>query len=250
MLPILPNQPFQAAFAPLLHDLVPRVCALLGAQLDSLYVYGSVARGLARPGHSDLDLTLVVTAPLSAEQTQQLELLGQQLQGEHPVVSKIDWDIGVRADVLRPEHANSWGYWLKHECRCLAGEDLGARFAPFVPSRAIARALNGDYAVTLAQYQQRMAEASTQQALRRLQKEAARKLLRASHVLRVDTDTDWPTCLDDYAQALCRRYPDKADAAAFFLRQATLPDAERDHFNAQLVSFVQWLQQTERALAK
>lgn len=48
----------QPEFQPVLTD----VCATLsqaGLGLEAIFVYGSVARGNARPGESDLDLTLV-----------------------------------------------------------------------------------------------------------------------------------------------------------------------------------------------
>lgn len=244
MIETLTTHPLQPEFAALLHAVRTRLRVLLGPQLDSLYVYGSVARGVARPGHSDLDLSLVVTEALTPQQTQQLDALARQCLAEYAIVSKIDFDVGVRSDVLDPQNLYSWGYWLKHECRCIDGQDLAAHFPLFAPCMAIAQALNGDYLQTLNAYSAKIAAAPTQPELRRLQKEAARKWLRAGNLLRSESDAHWPRTLPDYVHSLCLQYPDMADVAGYFLRQASEPDASADAFNAQLQWGVQWLQQT------
>ncbi len=143
-LPTLPSAPLQPEFATLVDDACASLPALLGDALDSLYVYGSVARGTARLGRSDLDLALILSRPLTAPEVTALAQLRTDLQVRHPVVTKIDFDSGQRAEVLAPQQLNAWAYWLKHECRGLVGDDLGARFAPFTPSRALAVAINGD----------------------------------------------------------------------------------------------------------
>lgn len=252
MIETVNTQALQPEFAALLDAVRTRLRALLGPQLDSVYIYGSVARGLARPGHSDLDLSLVVTQALTLQQTQQLDALAQQCLVEHGQVSKIDFDIGLRSDVLDPQNLFSWGYWLKHECRCIDGQDLSAHFPLFAPSVAIAQALNGDYVQVLDAYRVKIAAARNLPELRKWQKEAARKWLRAGNLLRSASDTHWPRSLPDYAHSLCLQYPDRAAIAGYFLRQASEPDASGADFNAQLQAAVQWLQQTlaRRGLAR
>jgi len=145
-----PQVPLQAAFAPVVRDACATLQQGAGALLHSLYLYGSVARGEARPGASDLDLTLVLQRTPTPADSAQLERLRQALQQRHAaVVSKVDFDIGTLAQVLAPAQRCSWGYWLKHHCRCLAGTDLAARFDALAPSRGIALAVNAGYGAAL-----------------------------------------------------------------------------------------------------
>jgi predicted nucleotidyltransferase len=246
-LPTLSSTALQPEFQALVHDVRDSLVAALGSRLHSLYLYGSVARATAQPGRSDLDLSLVLDGPLTPQVQQDLEQLRLQLQARHPVVSKIDFDLGELVQVLDPAQHYSWGYWLKHECRCLHGEDLGARFALFTPSPAIARALNGGYAQTLCDYALRIADAGEPAERLRLQKEAARKLVRATHVLRTEADSHWPRSLEDYAARLVQAHPEMAAPMGFFLAQAREPDAEGSDFLHRLSSFTQWLQQCEQA---
>lgn len=50
-----------------------------------------------------------------------LESKRRMLESRHTEVIKIDFDIGSRSEVLAADNRLSWGYWLKHHCRCLWG---------------------------------------------------------------------------------------------------------------------------------
>jgi predicted nucleotidyltransferase len=234
------QRPFQAALQAACH-LLP---VHLGERLDSLYVYGSVAEGHATPGISDLDLCVILRQPSSPQDLATLTRLQQHLQAHHPVVSKVDIDIGALPEVLAPDQHLRWGYWLTHHCRWLWGHDRIRGFARCRPSRAIALAVNGDFATVLADYAARIADATGAADCQRLQREAARKLIRASSVLRSADEPCWPQTLADHAALLQQQYPHQADALAYFLAQARAPTPDAQSFTQRLTAFVQWMQHT------
>lgn len=132
-IPLPPRVEPQAAFRPLLDDLRRTLARPpFERAVHSVYLYGSVARGEAITGRSDLDLTLVLRDPPSPELAAQLETARLALQARHPEVSKIDFDIGHLDQARDPANRDSWGYWLKHRCRCLWGEDLASDLPPCV----------------------------------------------------------------------------------------------------------------------
>ncbi|WP_099667889.1 nucleotidyltransferase domain-containing protein [Janthinobacterium sp. 13] len=240
-----PCGPLQHHFDALLQDVCASLAAHAGNLLDGIYLYGSIARGDATPGVSDLDLTLVLRQPPTPPQLETLEALRLALQARRREVLKIDFDIGHRAQVLAPEHLYSWGYWLKHQCRCLWGEDLAPHFAPFSPSRAIALAVNGDFARVLDDYARRLDDERDPAAIARLQREASRKLIRSCNLLRQDGDPGWPASLDEHAALLLRRYPAMQAQAAYFLAQARPGAAPASGFAPALRRFTQWLVQQQ-----
>ncbi|WP_338567936.1 nucleotidyltransferase domain-containing protein [Pseudomonas canadensis] len=232
--------PLQPEFQPLLSD----VCATLSpAQwgLDGLYVYGSVARAEAIPGESDLDLTLVFREPPQAELLEQLELTRLALEQRHPEVTKVDFDIGHCAQVLSPENKNRWGFWLKHHCRCVWGNDLSVRFDAFRPSREIAWAINGDFEAVLKGYLLRIDLARTDEARLRLQREASRKLVRSTQLFCPVQATVWPQSLEDHVKLFLQHYPAMVTQLAFFLFEARNPSAEGEKFSARLHAFLDWM---------
>lgn len=234
------DAPLQPEFQPLLTD-VCTTLAQAGLGLHSLYLYGSVARGDAIPGESDLDLTLVLNEPPDSLALERWEQLRQAVAQRHSTVSKIDFDIGHSAEVLAAENHNRWGFWLKHHCRCVWGDDLSLRLQPFRPSREIALALNGDFEPVLTAYLTRIEQAGTEQQRHRLQREAARKLIRATHTLRAADAAGWPHSLEEHVALFVQQYPTMRIQIAYFLFEARNPSAEREAFCTRLQAFVSWM---------
>ena len=234
----LGNAAFQPEFEPLLADVI---ASLSQSGLDGIYVYGSVARGEASPGESDLDLSLILLEPPDAQVLAHLETLRQALEQRHPAVTKIDFDIGHRAEVLAPENANKWGFWLKHHCRCVWGDDLSVQFERFRPSREIALALNADFEPVLSTYLARITRAATEAERLRLQREAARRVIRATHTLRADDASGWPHTLEEHVALFVQHYPSMRIQIAYFLFEARNPSAEREAFTTRLQALVTWM---------
>ncbi len=244
-IPPAPGGPFQAVYLDLIDDLRTALHAQAGELLDGIYLYGSVARGEAVPGVSDLDVTLILRHRPAPRDTSMLEALRLALAARHPEVSKIDFNIGTRIDALAPRHLHSWGYWLKHHCRCIWGNDLSRCFTPFPPSRTIALAINGD-AVEVLERQAREIEQLREQppdaaTIVRRQREAARKLIRATSVLRAEHEPSWPQTLEQHAALFLRRYPAMREQIDFFMVHAG-PGGEPDaQLPARLRAFALWL---------
>ncbi|CRM51232.1 putative nucleotidyltransferases [Pseudomonas sp. 24 E 13] len=232
--------PVQPEFEPLLKDVLATL-SQPAFGLEGIYLYGSVARGDANAEASDLDLTLVLRDPPQAAVLEQLERARLALEQRHSCISKIDFDIGHRAQVLAPENHNRWGFWIKHHCRCVWGDDLGLRFEPFRPSRDIALALNGDFAQVLSRYRASILQAANPPQRLRLQREAARKLIRSTHTLRSPDALMWPQTLEEHVAMFTQRYPTRVAQIAYFLFEARNPSAECAAFLQRLEAFVEWM---------
>ncbi|HGN1278858.1 TPA: hypothetical protein ACKRG6_000576 [Proteus mirabilis] len=123
----------QPEFSHIIECVVTNLTRYFPKLIHSLYVYGSVAEGRAEVGKSELDMTVIF----------KYEPVQSVLEKNNPVISKIDFDCGLLEQVLDPDNVLSWGYWIKHHCHCVYGEDLSHRFQAFKPSKAIAVAVNG-----------------------------------------------------------------------------------------------------------
>ena len=232
----VPNVEIQPQFQDLLVD----VCMTLTRSkplLDGIYIYGSVARGDAVLGGSDLDLTLVLQSTPTSQDLEMFESKRRTLENRHTEVIKIDFDIGSRSEVLAAGNRLSWGYWLKHHCRCLWGNDLSKRFDRLKPSRDIAIAVNGDFESELTRYADLIDQATTPTQSLRLQREASRKLIRSTQVLRSEKDLMWPQTLEEHVELFVQHYPCMSMQISFFLSQARSPYAKPKEFTAQLHFF-------------
>ncbi|WP_415834787.1 hypothetical protein [Kerstersia similis] len=141
----------------------------------------------------------------------------------------------------------AWRYWIKHHCRCLSGPDLAADIAPFRPSRTLAIAINGDFE---RNYLQALAQPQTFINVRRLIREASRKLIRSGNMLRPETASAWPSSLEDHVHLFLRQYPEQAEQMCYFLAQTIEPDAEQTEFVASLSAFLAWMQGELRVFSR
>ena len=107
---------------------------------QSLYLYGSVATGMARPPQSDVDL-LSVELPSAAASH-----LGQMLSDRFSEVCRaVVIAPARRGDFARGSHAGYGGrVFLKHYCVHLAGPDLHSMLPAFAADARAARGFNGD----------------------------------------------------------------------------------------------------------
>jgi uncharacterized protein len=133
-----------ATFEPVLAD----AAAFVDEPEASLYVYGSVANGTARPGSSDVDL-LSIGLPDAA-------ILGQRLSARYAGRCRgVEVAAATAAD-LAGESDAAYGIrvFLRHYCVHLAGPDPAAALPAFPADARAARGFNGDLDQHLRRWRQ------------------------------------------------------------------------------------------------
>lgn len=231
----------QPAYSEVVKSVVTKLTLSFPELVHSLYVYGSVAEGRAEAGRSDLDMTVILTHKANQADSEELETVQSMLEKANPLISKIDFDYGHLEQVLDPENLLSWGYWLKHHCRCVYGEDLSCRFQAFKPSKAIALAVNGDFLQVLDSLLIQMKTSSDVHKKLHLQRSAARKLIRATNILRSEGDKDWPFSLEEHRYRFNARYPGLAKEMDYLLKMSNQPAGSVSVFENRLLDFARWL---------
>lgn len=173
-----------AVFEPVLEVAAQRVRAA-GAD-TSLYVYGSVATGMAQPGVSDVDLLTIGLSPDPAR------AVGRDLAQQFADLCRgVEVASARRRDFLGNSDAAYGGrVFLKHYCVHLAGPDLHTALREFPADVRAARAFNGDIADHAVRWRTELGSGADPGALgRRL----ARKTLLAVAGLVSMHDGTWTT---------------------------------------------------------
>ena len=104
----------------------------------------------------------------------------------------------------------------------------------------MARAVNADLRCVLARYREQLLQARPEPDEKRLKREAARKLIRATNMLRAEESVFWPTTLTDYAEQLLARYPAQAEMT-YFLAHA-VGEANDAAFVDRMMDFLAWIE--------
>ena len=176
-------------------------------QIDGIYLYGSVPRGTAVFGHSDLDVSIILNTPIGQREKRVFQHLSDCIPKAYPQVSKLDIDPGFLSEVLQPQEKFHWQFWLKHCCCCIWGNDLSIGFSRYKPSREIAQALNGDLSTFLEQMSPAFKTMTDADAA----KVIGKKLVRAAYYFVAEKDGSWYTNLSQCSAVAKRYYPEQSD---------------------------------------
>ncbi|MET8826576.1 nucleotidyltransferase domain-containing protein [Streptomyces sp. NPDC004610] len=223
------------AFRPVVtaaHDRLPR---LFGPRLTSAYVYGSIPRGTARVGRSDLDLLITLrTEPTDADRAD-ARALDAALDAEFPEIDGSGTLVLGREQVLSELERHDLGWFVACLCTRLLGEDLAALLPRYRPDTLLARETNGDLALLLPRWRDRIAAADgSETALRPLVRSLSRHLVRTGFTLVMPRWQGWTSDLREMAEAFAGYYPDRAEQ----LRTAALMGLDPRGDAALLRSYV------------
>ncbi|MBB1466299.1 nucleotidyltransferase domain-containing protein [Vibrio sp. SG41-7] len=176
-------------------------------QIDGIYLYGSVSRGTAVVGRSDLDVSIILNTPINPKEKRVFQLLSDTIPKAYPQVSKLDIDPGFLSEVLQPQEKFHWQFWLKHCCCCIWGNDLSINFPRYKPSNEIAQALNGDLSTFLKQMPSSFKTMTDADVV----KVIGKKLVRATYYFVAEQDGSWYTNLSQCAAVAKRYYSNQSD---------------------------------------
>ncbi|MCX2758589.1 nucleotidyltransferase domain-containing protein [Vibrio sp. Sgm 22] len=194
-------------FQDVVNAVIDSLLSELPNQIDGIYLYGSVPRGTAIVGRSDLDVSIVLSKSVGQKEKEVFKRLSDTIPKAYPQVSKLNIDPGCLSEVLQPKEKFHWQFWLKHCCCCVWGNDLSIEFPQYKPSIEIAQALNGDLSTFLEQ----MAPSFESMSDADVTKVIGKKLVRAAYYFIAEKDGSWYTNLSQCTAVAKRYYPEQSD---------------------------------------
>ncbi|WP_460068108.1 nucleotidyltransferase domain-containing protein [Streptomyces sp. YKOK-I1] len=223
------------AFRPVVAAARDGILELYGARLHSAYLYGSIPRGTARVGRSDLDLLAVLhDEPTEADRADARALLDALDRG-FPQIDGGGVLLSSRTRVLSDLERYDLGFFVACLCTPLLGEDLAEELPRYRPDSLLARETNGELALLLPRWRTRIAEtAGTEEALRPHVRYMSRHLVRTAFTLVMPRWNGWTSDLHEMAEAFADYYPERADQ----VRRAAVLGYEPTGDAAVLTSFV------------
>ncbi|MEU2539254.1 nucleotidyltransferase domain-containing protein [Streptomyces iakyrus] len=200
------------AFGPVVTATRERLTDVFGQRLHSAYLYGSIPRGTARVGRSDLDLLLALHQEPSGADRDAARALGAALDEEFRQIDGHGTLLFSRARLLSDVERYDLGWFVACLCTPLLGEDLAAYLPRYRPDSLLARETNGDLARLLPHWRRRIAEADdTEEARRPLVRFMSRHLVRTGFTLVMPRWHGWTSDLHEMAEAFAGFYPGRGE---------------------------------------
>ena len=212
-----------------------------GQEMHSLYVYGSVASGKARPKLSDLDVFIVFKNDVSPQNKESVVQLEKKLS--HKFLSEVR-EVGIACasvpEIFEGDNQVGWGCFIKHMCVCLSGENLATALPKFEPTRAVAFGLNGDLKQEMEKVRTAMSERSDA-TINKTVMSFSRKMVRTAFGLVIEEAHCWTTDLNECATIFESYYPEHVTQIRQTLEIAKGAPVDCDKFLILLDGFGCWL---------
>ncbi|MFF8287876.1 nucleotidyltransferase [Streptomyces sp. NPDC016309] len=198
-------------FAPVVDAARAGIAAVFGPErLHGAYLYGSVPRGTAVAGVSDLDLLIALRAEPTEADRAAVADLEAELDGRFARIDGASALLFGVPTLLSERERYDLGFFVACLCTPLLGEDLAGHLPGYRPTSLLARETNGDLALLLPRWRRRLAGAGTAAERERLARGVGRHLVRTGFTLVLPRHGDWTSDLEGMAAVFGTHYPARA----------------------------------------
>jgi uncharacterized protein len=230
------------AFAPVVEATKAAILRAFGtSRLHSAYLYGSIPRGTAVPGVSDLDVLLALHDEPTDGDRAAASRLENDLDATFPQINGAGILLYSRATLLSDIERNDLGWFVACLCLPLIGEDLAARLPRYRLTSLLARETNGDLGDLLPRWRDRLGEARTDASLHVLSRGVGRRLVRTGFTLVMPRWGGWTSDLDESATVFGRYYPARRDQMQAAAAVARTPTADSSVLGMLIDDLAAWL---------
>jgi uncharacterized protein len=227
-------------FAPVVSALRAELpAAFPPGRLHSAYLYGSIPRGTAEPGVSDLDVLVALRGEPGDADAAAARALEAGLDARFPQVDGVGAEPVSVATLLSDLERHDLGWMVACLCTPLLGEDLAGQLPRYRPTALLARETNGDLDQLVPQWQDQLAR--TPGDLKVLGRRVTRRLVRTGFTLVMPRWGGWTSDLAKQADVFGGYYPARAGqmrAAADAARARTADRALLDQLTGDLAPWL------------
>ncbi|QHC26237.1 nucleotidyltransferase domain-containing protein [Streptomyces sp. GS7] len=231
-----------AAFAPVVAGLADRLTARFPpGRVVSSYLYGSIPRGTAVPGVSDLDALLVLRDEPGDADKAAARAVEAELDAAFPQIDGAGILLIGRDRLLSEQERYDGAWFVACLCTPLSGPDVTAGLPRYRPTSLLARETNGDLFRRLPGLRERAAAAASEEERTRLTRGVARNLVRTGFTLVMPRWGGWTSDLAESAEVFGRYYPAHAEQMRAAARAARAPAAYPGLLTELLSGLAPWL---------
>jgi uncharacterized protein len=230
------------AFAPVVDAAQAGIRETFGpGRLHSAYLYGSIPRGTAVPGVSDLDLLLVLHDEPAAADRSDAAALEDTLGARFPQIIGAGIPLVSTAAVLSDLERHDLGWFVACLCTPLIGTDLAPRLPRYRPTSLLARETNGDLGDSLPRWRDRLHEAATIADRKALSRGVSRRLVRTGFTLVMPRWGGWTSDLGESSAVFGRYYPARREQMRIAASVARTPTADPSVLTMLIDDLGPWL---------
>lgn len=221
-----------------------RTC--LGDRFHSVYVRGSVARGTAVPGVSDIDMVALAAGAMPDGANARLDDLAAQLLRQYPIASGVELVVLPEQEFLSATRYRSLRFAISLDGYPLAGRDVRARLArPRLGPEAVMHAHQVPRWRSTAL--RRLAAEGTEEDVRLTCRWVMKRILRSAFELVMFEINGYTRDLYPCARLAARAFPCRENALWTALDLAVNPTGDKAFIADVLAGLSDWLERDAKA---
>ncbi|WP_188898694.1 nucleotidyltransferase domain-containing protein [Microlunatus endophyticus] len=202
-----------AAFAPLVTQATSGLRRLLGRRLHSIYLYGSVPRGTAVVGRSDLDLEVVLHSEPTETERAAIGRLAAELDQDTDVVNEVGIIVADRPRLLSPAERYDNAFQISCLCTPLWGQDLAEELPDQYPTIELARHITSGTQAAFTRLSAALADPTTPRP-DFVRQRVGRRIVRLAFTCVLFRWPGWTSDPTTMQRVVTAFYPDHADELA------------------------------------
>jgi len=230
-------EPWKAAVEDLRKTYVER----LGPSLHSIYLRGSVARGDAILGVSDLDTFAVCQGPKTKISSAWAPGYYRLFMEKFPFANGLDIQFIHIDDLFRDLTHFSYRFIIKVLATCIHGPDLSERIPKIKPSLKIAFFYHGNLREVLIESIKMLKKAEDDEEIRLWSNYALRRILRLGFAINIEKENAYTRDLYPCYQVFSKYYPDREADMRKALDLTLNPTSNKEEILSFLNQFGGWL---------
>lgn len=177
-------------------------------RLHSAYLYGSIPRGAAIPGVSDLDLLIALRDEPTEADRADARTIEDALDRSFDQINGVGILLSGARTLISELERHDGGFFVACLCTPLLGNDLAEQLPGYRPTSLLARETNGDLALVLPRWRARAAEVATDADRKALSRAVGRRIVRTGFTLVMPRWGGWTSDLSKSAELFGRYYPE------------------------------------------
>jgi hypothetical protein len=205
--------------------------------LHSAYLYGSIARGNAVPGRSDVDLIAVLLEAPTDQDQRRAARVERALTQRFPLLFSAGVGLTHLQEVRSPAQRYGLQVFLRELAVCICGQDLRPELPATKPSAAVAGGLHADTHAVLARAREVLGTSTDPEVIRRACRGASRRMVQVAFAVMMARQGVWATVLEEQAAMVGAAFPQWAEAARRAADQGRRPVADAEVVRELLDTF-------------
>jgi predicted nucleotidyltransferase len=213
----------------------------LGEAVHSIYVRGTVARGEAKEGVSDIDTFAVTTKKPEAIDRSWVGAAQKTLKARFPFAEGIEIEF-IPLDELFYEEFFPDRFLIKTQSACIYGKDLAEDIAPFRPDHETARHLRPDLKKVFERVKKGLSGNTDREDIREWCRFAMKRMLRAGFLLVMEREQAFTRDLYPSYQLFSKHFPEEEENMHRVLELALEPAEDPEEVLELVNGLGAWLE--------